>query len=167
MVSLAAGQKPPAYTPAAAKMVRVDLDSGNVSYGDGAHPEASSRPVDKSIREIRVELKSAPPSSPLELDAVRLDPNRYRVEFENAHVRVVRLKFGPREGGLMVAHPPRVLVTLTEVAVKLKFFDGRTDQRGAPAGVAAWLETEVLQTENARDETLEVVLVEPKSSRGF
>ena len=62
---------------------------------------------------------------------------------------------------------PRVLVTLTEVSVKLLFADGRTDERGAPAGVAAWLDTETLQTENARTEPLEVVLVEPKSAHGF
>ena len=67
----------------------------------------------------------------------------------------------------MVEHPPRVLATLTDVSVKLVFQDGRTDERGAPAGVAAWLEGETLQTENASDQPLEVVLVEPKSARGF
>jgi hypothetical protein len=120
-----------------------------------------------AVREIRVELKSAPDSAPLELDAVRLDPARYTVDFENERVRIVRLGFKGHEKGLMVSHPPRVLVTLTEVAVKLKFLDGRTDERGAPAGVAGWLETETLQTENARDEPLEVVLIEPKGVRGF
>jgi hypothetical protein len=46
--------------------------------------------------------------------------------------------------------------------VKLKFADGGTDERGAPPGVAAWLEAETLQTENATAGPLEVVLVEPK-----
>ncbi len=54
-------------------------------------------------------------------------------------------------------------MTLTEVAVKLLFADGRTDERGAPRGVAAWLESETLQTENANAEPLEVVLIEPKN----
>jgi hypothetical protein len=54
------------------------------------------------------------------------------------------------------------LATLTNVQVKLLFADGRRDERGAPAGVAAWLEEETLQTENGRDVPLEVVLVEPK-----
>ncbi|MGH7950248.1 MAG: hypothetical protein ACREQF_13560 [Candidatus Binataceae bacterium] len=114
-----------------------------------------------------MELKGAPNSKPNELDAVRVDPKRYRVAFENDRVRVVRLGFGPREKGLMVAHPPRVLVTLTDVAVKLEFADGRRDERGAPAGVAAWLDAETLRAENAADQPLEVVLIEPKSSRGF
>ena len=98
----------------------------------------------------------------MQLDAVRVDPKRYRVVLENDRVRVVRLRFEAREAGLMVTHPPRVLATLSDVQVKLLFSDGRRDERGAPAGVAAWLEEETLQTENARDEPLEVVLVEPK-----
>ncbi len=63
----------------------------------------------------------------------------------------------------MVEHPPRVLATLTDVAVKLLFADGRTDERGAPRGVAAWLEGETLLTENAGDHPLQVVLIEPKT----
>ena len=116
------------------------------------------------MREIRVELKSPPPAAPIKLDAVQVDPARYTVDFENDRVRIVRLGFGPREKGMMVEHPPRVLVTLTEVAVKLQFADGHTDERGAPAGVAGWLEGETLLTANARPEPLEVVLIEPKSA---
>jgi hypothetical protein len=82
-------------------------------------------------------------------------------------VRIVRLGFGPHEKGMMVEHPPRVLVTLTDVAVKLLFADGRTDERGAPAGVAAWLDGETLLTENANSQPLEVVLIEPKSGRAL
>ena len=163
-VNLVAGQTSPRYTPASMPTVRVDLASGKTRYID----EGSSEQIPHApMREIRVELKQAPDGSPNPLDALKIDPNRYRVDFENDRVRIVRLSFGPREKGLMVSHPPRVLVTLTEVAVKLLFSDGRTDERGAPAGVAGWLEAETLQTENARDETLEVVLVEPKSTRGF
>lgn len=75
---------------------------------------------------------------------------------------MVRLRFEAGEKGVMVTHPPRVLVTLTDVSVKLVFQDGHRDERAAPAGVAAWLDTETLQTENAADQPLEVVLVEPK-----
>ncbi len=165
-VSISAGQAKPTYVPVAMPMVRVDLNTGRTQYVERL-ADANERADKAPVREIRVELKSAPRVAPLELDAVRIDPARYTVDFENDRVRIVRLGFGAREKGLMVSHPPRVLVTLTEVAVKLKFSDGRTDQRGAPAGLAAWLELETLQTENARDEPLQVVLVEPKSARGF
>lgn len=166
-VSLAAGETPPKYTPAATPIITVDLNSGSVRYSNSVSPEDARRPGNASVREIRVELKSAPEPTPLVLDAVGIEPTRFKVVFENERVRVVRLHFGPRERGVMVSHPPRVLVTLTEVSVKLLFADGRTDERGAPAGVAAWLDSETLQTENTRTEPLEVVLVEPKSARGF
>ena len=166
-VNLAAGEMPPKYTPAATRMVSVDLNSGGVRYSDSVSPDDVTRLGKAAVREIRVELKLAPESTPLALDAVQVEPTRFKVVFENDRVRVVRLRFGPRERGVMVSHPPRVLVTLTDVSVKLLFADGRTDERGAPAGVAAWLDTETLQTENARTEPLEVVLVEPKSASGF
>jgi hypothetical protein len=166
-VNLAAGQMPPKYTPAETPIVTVDLNSGSVRYSDSVSPDNAEHPSNAVVREIRVELKAAPASTPLALDAVQVEPTRFKVVFENERVRVVRLRFGPRERGVMVSHPPRVLVTLAEVSVKLLFADGRIDERGAPAGVAAWLDSETLQTENARTEPLEVVLVEPKTARGF
>jgi hypothetical protein len=166
-VTIPAGQEPTEYTPAALPLVRIDLDSRKTRYVDNSSLHELARTSDKPVREIRVELKAAPMAKALTLDAVRIDPARYKVDFENEIVRVVRLGFGPREKGVMVEHPPRVLATLTDVSVKLLFQDGKTDERGAPAGVAAWLEGETLLTENASDQPLEVVLVEPKSARGF
>ena len=166
-VTIPAGQKPTEYTPAGLPLIRIDLDSRNTRYVDSSSRAELARPNEKAVREIRVELKAAPPTKVLTLDAVRIDPARYKVDFENEIVRVVRLGFGAREKGVMVEHPPRVLATLSDVSVKLVFQDGRTDERGAPAGVAAWLEGETLLTENASDQPLEVVLVEPKSARGF
>jgi hypothetical protein len=166
-VSVAAGQTPAEYTSAALPLIRIDLDSRKTRYVDEALRNEIARASVTAVREIRVELKAAPAPKNMTLDAVRVDPERYKIDFENEKVRVVRLGFGPREKGVMVEHPPRVLATLTDVSVKLVFQDGRTDQRGAPAGVAAWLEGETLQTENASDQALEVVLVEPKSALGF
>ena len=163
---LVRGQRAPAYSPAAKQMVRIQLAPGalhgTVSFSDNGSPEKANVPVNKDIDETRVELKASIKSRPMELDAVRIDPRRYKVVLENGLVRVVRLRFEGREAGLMVTHPPRVLATLTDVQVRLLFVDGRRDEPGAPAGVAAWLEEETLQTENAREVPLEVILVEPK-----
>ena len=166
-VAVPAKQTPPEYSPTALPLIRIDLGSGETRYVDASSRDELARASDAPVREIRVELKGAPPAKALTLDAVRIDPARYKIDFENEKVRVVRLGFGPHEKGVMVEHPPRVLATLSDVSVKLVFQDGRTDQRGAPAGVAAWLEGETLQTENASDQPLEVVLIEPKSARGF
>jgi hypothetical protein len=161
-VTLAIGEAAPRYTPASQRTVAIDFnDRGRSRYFEGTPPEQQSC-ADKPIRELRVETKSSTRTESTPLDAIRLQPWRFKVEFENDHVRIVRLRFEAREKGIMVHHPPRVLATITDVAVKLKFADGHTDERGAPAGVAAWLDAETLQTENARDEPLEVVLIEPK-----
>jgi hypothetical protein len=163
---LVRGQHAPDYSSAAKEMVRIQLAPGElhgrVLFSDNGAPETPNVPVDENIDEIRVELKASVKSRPMELDAVKIDARRYRVVLENGLVRVVRLRFEGREAGLMVTHPPRVLATLTDVQVKLLFSDGRRDERGAPASVAAWLEEETLQTENARDVPLEVLLAEPK-----
>ncbi len=168
-VSLNAQQAPPKYTPAALPMVRVVIDSDDPRLPRGSTHYCETVPDDlgHSMREIRVELKSAPKAAPMKLDAARIDPARYKIDFENERVRIVRLGFGPHEKGMMVEHPPRVLVTLTDVAVKLLFADGRTDERGAPAGVAGWLDGETLLTENANSQPLEVVLIEPKAGRAL
>ena len=168
-VTLDAQHHPPKYTPTALPMVRVTIDSDDPRLPRGSTQYCETAPNDagRSAREIRVELKSAPKATPMKLDAVRVDPARYKIDFENDRVRIVRLRFGPYEKGMMVEHPPRVLATLTDVAVKLLFADGRTDERGAPAGVAAWLDGETLLTENANSQPLEVVLIEPKSGRGL
>jgi len=168
-VALDAHHPAPKYIPAALPMVRIILDSDDPRLPRGGTHYCETEPDDRghAIREIRVELKSAPKAAPMKLDAVRVDPTRYKIDFENDRVRIVRLGFGPHEKGMMVEHPPRVLATLTDVAVKLLFADGRTDERGAPAGVAAWLDGETLLTENANNQPLEVVLIEPKSGRAL
>jgi len=168
-VTLDARQTGPKHTPAALPMVRIILDSDDprLPRGSTHYCETASDDRGHSMREIRVELKFAPKAAPMTLDAVRVDPTRYKIDFENDRVRIVRLGFGPHEKGMMVEHPPRVLATLTDVAVKLLFADGRTDERGAPAGVAAWLDGETLLTENANNQPLEVVLIEPKSGRAL
>jgi hypothetical protein len=163
---LVRGRSAPAYSPAATQMVGIQLTPsalrGTVLFSNSGSPEKTNVPADENIDDIRVELKASVKTRPMELDAVKIDPRRYKVVLENGLVRVVRLRLEGREAGLMVTHPPRVLVTLTDVQVKLLFADGRRDERGAAAGVPAWLEEETLQTENARDVQLEVVLVEPK-----
>lgn len=159
-LNLADGASAEAYAPTSERVVIVDLSDGSVSYREG-EPEDIVGPS----HQVRVEIKGGPAQATTDDDAIAVDPNRYRIELENEYVRVVRLRFDAGESGLMVTHPPRVLVTISDVWVKVVFADGSSDERGAPSGLAAWLETETLQTTNAGDGPLEVVLVEPKNRR--
>src|SRR5581483_5131206 len=123
--------------------VAVDLATGAIRYeADGVREPAIAT-------ELRVELKAAPEHGVEEaLDAVRVDPGRYRIELDNDRVRVVRLRFGPGARGSMVCHPARVLVPMPDAAVRRELADGTRDERAAPARLAGWLEAETLRTDN-------------------
>jgi len=95
-VSIPAGQIPAEYTPTALPLIRIDLDSRKTRYVDGVSSDKIARASETAVREIRVELKAAPPPKTLTLDAVRIDPARYKIDFENERVRVVRLGFRTR-----------------------------------------------------------------------
>jgi hypothetical protein len=47
-------------------------------------------------------------------DAAKVDPTHYKVEFENAQVRILRFHYGPHEKSVMHSHPDSVAVFLTE-----------------------------------------------------
>jgi hypothetical protein len=47
-------------------------------------------------------------------DAAKVDAKHYTVEFENDQIRILRIKYGPKEKSVMHAHPNSVAVFLTE-----------------------------------------------------
>ena len=58
-------------------------------------------------------------------DAVVADSDHYVVEFENDHVRVLRVTYGPNESSVMHEHPNHVAVALTDGGVwKMTSADG-------------------------------------------
>ena len=42
---------------------------------------------------------------PASEDSVKVDPKHYKVEFQNDRVRVLRIKYGPKEKSVMHSHP--------------------------------------------------------------
>src|ERR1035437_1038313 len=59
-------------------------------------------------------------------DPVKVDPKHYKVEFENAQVRVLRITYGPHEKSVMHSHPASVAVFLTDLTGKLTMPGGKT-----------------------------------------
>ena len=95
-------------------------------------------------------------------DPVKVDPAHYKVEFENAHVRVLRIRYGPRERSVMHGHPTSVGVHLTDAHARFTFPDGKTEELRATAGeVRSYPGGEHLP-ENLGDQPLELVFVELK-----
>ena len=59
-------------------------------------------------------------------DAVKVDPAHYKVETENAQVRVLRVHYGAHEKSVMHSHPAAVAVFLSDGTVRFTDAKGKT-----------------------------------------
>jgi hypothetical protein len=100
-------------------------------------------------------------------DPVANDKQHYKVELENEHVRVVRVKYGPREKGPMHEHRcGRVSVLLTPLVQTLVTPDGaKTETRGAPGDVR-WSGEARHADENLVASPMELISIDVKSACG-
>ncbi len=96
-------------------------------------------------------------------DPVKVDPKHYKVESENAQVRVLRIHCGPHEKSVMHSHPAGVATFLTDSKFKFTMPDGKTEERTGKAGDVVWSNAETHLPENVGDQAAEVILVELKS----
>ncbi len=96
-------------------------------------------------------------------DPVKVDPKHYKVEFENAQVRVLRITYGPHEKSVMHSHPAGVAIFLTDSHGKFTFPDGKSEVRDSKAGQARWASGETHLPENLGDKPEELILVELKA----
>jgi quercetin dioxygenase-like cupin family protein len=96
-------------------------------------------------------------------DATRLDSKHYTVEFENEKVRVVRVRYGPREKSEMHGHPALIAVMLTDFQTRFTYPDGRTEETSGKAGQVLNMAAVEHLPENLSDRPFEAVLVELKS----
>ncbi len=95
-------------------------------------------------------------------DPVAADPKHYKVEFENEKVRVLRIRYGPREKSTMHGHPSMVGVMLTDMHIRFTYPDGRVEEVSGNAGqVLQFPATEHLP-ENLSDQPFEAIGVELK-----
>ncbi len=96
-------------------------------------------------------------------DPVKVDPDNWKVEFENAQVRVLRVHIPPHGKLGMHEHPANVLISLTDSHVKDIFPDGKTADRQFKAGQAGWRAAVKHANENLGDTPVESILVELKT----
>jgi quercetin dioxygenase-like cupin family protein len=95
-------------------------------------------------------------------DPVKVDPSHYKVEFENAQVRVLRIHYGPHEKSVMHDHPPGVAVFLTDQHGKFSYPDGKTQEFHLKKGETNWGTGGKHLPENLSDQPFELILVEIK-----
>src|SRR4030095_15743746 len=92
-------------------------------------------------------------------DATKVDSKHYKVEFENARVRIVRVHYGPHEKSVMHSHPDGVAIFQSDGRVKFTFPDGKTDERDMKAGTTLYTPAIRHLPENLTDGEMEGMLV--------
>lgn len=95
-------------------------------------------------------------------DPVQVDPQHFKIAFENDQVRVVRVHYGPHEKSPTHTHPSSVEVSLTAQHLRITTPDGFVRQEDWRAGEIEWDPSETHSIENLSDTALDTVLVEIK-----
>jgi hypothetical protein len=115
------------------------------------------------VLEVRIELKSLPPVSPFEKDAVAFDPPHNKVLFENDRVRVVDVHFGLGEKGPVVDKRPRAIILLNDMHADVAKHEGDTPSpRDGKSGVIQWSLGGSQATMNRNETKLDNIVVEIK-----
>jgi hypothetical protein len=115
------------------------------------------------VLEVHIELKSLPPASAFEKDAVKLDPPHNKVLFENDRVRVVDVHFGLGEKGSVVDKRPRVIILLNDMHADVaRHENDAPSPRDGNAGVIQWSLGGSQATMNRNETKLDNIVVEIK-----
>lgn len=95
-------------------------------------------------------------------DAVKADPAHYKVEMENAQVRILRVHYGPHEKSVMHSHPDSVAVFLSDGTIKFTFADGKTQDASGTKGQVLYTPAQIHNPENTGDAPFDVIVIELK-----
>jgi quercetin dioxygenase-like cupin family protein len=95
-------------------------------------------------------------------DAVTVNPQIAKVEFENNDIRIVRVRYGPHQNLAMHSHPAKLAVCLTGGFDRTTGADGKMSEAHPAAGDFFWAEPTKHAVWNLSDEPLEFAEVELK-----
>ena len=95
-------------------------------------------------------------------DAAKVDPKHYKVVFENAKVRVLKIHYGPHETSVRHSHPDSVVTYLSNGHIKMTLPGGKTTTAAAKAGESLFTPAGVHTPTNLDDKPFDAVLVELK-----
>jgi quercetin dioxygenase-like cupin family protein len=91
-----------------------------------------------------------------------VDPRHHKVEFENEHVRVLRINFGPGESSQMHHHPCAIAIGVSDSLLTFHLPDGSTRPAKLGRGQVVLAKPATHNPENNGSTAAEVVLVELK-----
>ena len=99
-------------------------------------------------------------------DAAKVDPKHYKVESENAQVRILRVHYGPHEKSVMHSHPDGVAIYLSNGSMVFHFPDGKTQNATGKTGQALYTPAVVHDPENTGDKPFDAIVIELKNTAG-
>jgi hypothetical protein len=138
--------------------------AGDVRWSPAGGRHISENAGAAPYRIVELELKNGPGALPANpLDPVQVDPKRYKVEFENPQVRVLRARYGAQDAGVIHEHIlNRVTVFLTDQHMKITTPDGKVQESNGKAGEVRLGGAARHQEENVSAAPFEVIAVELK-----
>jgi quercetin dioxygenase-like cupin family protein len=149
------------------KKTTLKVKPGEVRWSPatGMHTSEVTSAAPLHIIEVEVKKPGDPGKTAASAqDPLKLSPKVYKLEFENAQVRVMRVKFPAHEAVPEHEHLlNRVVVYLTEQDSKLTTPDGKVEESKHKAGQVSWGGPTKHKEENVLDTPVEVIVVEFKS----
>jgi len=97
-------------------------------------------------------------------DPVKVDPKHYKLLYEDAEIRVLRVAYGAGEKSVTHDHPALAAVFTTDAHFKFSLADGTTQERQGKKGDVISMPAEKHVPENVGEATAQVILVEFKGA---
>jgi quercetin dioxygenase-like cupin family protein len=97
-------------------------------------------------------------------DPIKVDSKHYSVLLDNDQVRVLKIRYGPKEKSVMHEHPDAVAVFLNDSTVKFNMPDGTSTPSEGKAGQVLFTPAGKHLPENVGGKPFDVVLVELKGA---
>jgi quercetin dioxygenase-like cupin family protein len=119
------------YTSKDGKSTVMKFKKGDVKWNPAEGPHISENISDQPFQMIEIELKNKPKSPPTvisDIDPLKVDPQHYKLEFDNEQTRVMRVRFGPKEKGKEHTHTFSNVVVYMNDQARGKFGEARLDE---------------------------------------
>jgi len=96
-------------------------------------------------------------------DPTKVEPKHYKLNFENEHVQVISVHYGPHEKSVLHEHPGGVVVALTAAHLRFTDENGKIREVYSKPGETRWYPPFKHMVENLGDTTYDAVYVGVKS----
>ena len=95
-------------------------------------------------------------------DPIKVEPTHYKLDFENEHVQVVYIFYGPHEKSKLHQHPQGVVVNLTDGHLRFSDASGKVQEVLSKRGEARWFPPFHHTVENLSNEAYSGVYIAVK-----